>query len=81
MFRFFEGKFGELLAPVSNPLFLAIQHHRHDEVARLLQSGDCDVQRMDSGGYSAIHIACRYCNLYAIDLIMSKGKYINTHKM
>ena len=39
MFKFFEGALGEILAPVagtSNVFFLAIQHHKNEEVQNLL---------------------------------------------
>ena len=42
-------------------------------------NSDCDMARSNEGGYSAIHCACRYNNLFAMDLIMSRGEKRNTH--
>jgi hypothetical protein len=49
MFKFFEGALGDILAPVSGPsnaLFLAIQHHKDDEVRKILSSHETDVSRL-----------------------------------
>jgi hypothetical protein len=76
MFKFFEGALGDILAPVSGPsnaLFLAIQHHKDDEVRKMLSSHETDVAKSSDSGYSSIHCACRYNNLLALDLIMSRG--------
>lgn len=85
MFNFiFEGKIGELLAPVvpSNQLFLAIQHHRNDEIPALMLSMDPNnSQRLAEGGYSAIHVACRYNNRFALELLLSKGKCNNSFNL
>lgn len=78
MFKFFEGALGEMLAPVSgssNVFFLAIQHHKNEEVQNLLlKSTEIDMARVSENGYSSIHCACRYNNVFAIDLIMNRGK-------
>lgn len=80
MFKFFEGALGEMLAPVSgtsNVFFLAIQHHKNEEVkSLLLNSADVDMARISENGYSAIHCACRYNNVIAINLLLSRGKTI-----
>eukprot|EP01035_Chromulina_nebulosa_P001360 gene1360-1813_t len=79
MFNFiFEGKIGEILAPVvpSNQLFLAIQHHKNDEIQTFMSKNQYDVNEkliLLEGGYAAIHVACRYNNKYALELILSKG--------
>ena len=77
MFNFlFDGKIGEILAPVtgSNQLYLAIQHHRNSEVQTLIhgQSG-YTLSQLSDGGVSAIHIACRYNNTYALDELLKQG--------
>ncbi len=81
MFNFiFDGKIGEMLAPVvpSNQLFLAIQHHKNDEIPALLLSMDVNnSQKLVEGGYSAIHVACRYNNRFALELLLSKGLLIH----
>lgn len=60
------------IAPVvpTNKLFLAIQHHKNDEVHKLIINNDL---RNLENGYGAIHVACRYNNRYALELILSKG--------
>lgn len=76
MFNFlFDGKIGDILAPVvpSNQLFLAIQHHRNAEIHTLLSSSNYDASLLADGGYAAIHVACRYNNRYALDVLLSKG--------
>lgn len=75
MFNFiFDGKIGDILAPVvpTNKLFLAIQHHKNDEVQQLMLNND--LQRNADGGYAAIHVACRYNNRFALEMIVSRGK-------
>lgn len=75
MFNFiFDGKIGDILAPVvpSNKLFLAIQHHENDKVHQLMLNND--IQIIADGGYAAIHVACRYNNRFALEMIISKGK-------
>jgi ankyrin repeat protein len=80
MKTFFDklGKLGEILAPVTgtqNPFFIAIQNHNNVDVqSLLLNSPDTDMARANENGYSAIHCACRYNNMFAIDLIMSRGE-------
>lgn len=75
MFNFlFEGKVGDILAPIagaSNQLCFAIQHHKNDEVQKIVISG-YDFSKLDSGP-SPIHVACRYDNRFAIDLILSRA--------
>ena len=75
MFNFlFDGKIGELLAPVGGPshaFFLAIQHHKN-EVQDMLLS-DPNLASISEGGHSAIHQACRYNNLFVLELLMSRG--------
>ena len=84
MFNFiFEGKIGEILAPVvpSNQLFLAIQHHKNDEIQTFMSKNQYDVNEkliLLEGGYAAIHVACRYNNKFALELILSKGIFL-TH--
>lgn len=77
MFNFiFDSKIGEMLAPVvpSNQLFLAIQHHKNDEIPALMLSMDSNSsQKLSEGGYSAIHVSCRYNNRFALELLLSKG--------
>jgi hypothetical protein len=77
MFNFiFDGKIGDILAPVvpSNKLFLAIQHHKNDEVQQLILSSD--VARNAEGGHGAVHVACRYNNRFALEMILSRGKLL-----
>ena len=77
MFNFiFDGRIGDILAPVvpTNKLFLAIQHHKNDEVNKLILNND--MQRNADGGYSAIHVACRYNNRYALETILSRGNEV-----
>jgi len=76
MFNFlFDGKIGDILAPVvpSNQLFLAIQHFKNDQIPALLSTTGYDASRQQPGEYSAIHVACRYNNRYALDLLISRG--------
>eukprot|EP00981_Chlorochromonas_danica_P007720 scaffold1869_cov163-Ochromonas_danica.AAC.32 len=80
MFNFiFDGKLGDILAPVvpSNQLFLAIQHHKNGEIISLLQSTSYDPNQLTTSGYSAIHVACRYNNKYALDVLLSRGASLN----
>jgi hypothetical protein len=79
MFNFlFDGKIGDILAPVvpSNQLFLAIQHFKNDQIPNLLLTTGYDGTRQIHGEYSAIHVACRYNNRPALDLLLSKGTNI-----
>ena len=76
MFNFlFDGKIGDILAPVvpSNQLFLAIQHHKNDQILGLLSSTGYNGHQQVNGNYSAIHVACRYNNRYAIDVLVQRG--------
>ena len=76
MFNFlFDGKIGDILAPVvpSNQLFLAIQHHKNNEIAALLDTTGYN-PRSNEATYSAIHVACRYNNRFALDLLLTRGK-------
>ena len=65
------------MAPVagtSSSFFLAIQSHNNSDVQSMLSSGqDTDMARAQENGYSAIHCASRFNNLFAVDLIMSRG--------
>jgi hypothetical protein len=79
MKSFFDNlsKIGEILAPVagtSSSFFLAIQSHNNTDVQSMLTNGpDTDMARAQENGYSAIHCACRFNNLFALDLVMSRG--------
>lgn len=76
MFNFlFDGKIGDILAPVvpSNQLHLAIQHFKNDQIQSLLSTTGYDASRVPQGEYSAIHVACRYNNRYALDILISRG--------
>lgn len=77
MFNFlFDGSIGEILAPVvpTNKLYLAIQHHRNDEVRMLWDTTLSNPSMLADGSYAAIHIACRYNNRFAVELAIAKGK-------
>lgn len=77
MFNFiFEGKLGEILAPVvsSNQLFLAIQHHKNAEVENCISTNQFDLNKNAESGYAAIHVACRYNNRLALEIILSQGR-------
>jgi len=76
MFNFlFEGKIGDILAPVvpTNQLFLAIQHHRNAELHLLLDKYNHNSNSLNDGGYAAIHVACRYNNRFALELLLTRG--------
>lgn len=77
MFNFiFEGKIGEMLAPVSGPtsqLLLAVQHHRNEDMRNIIETTGLDLGKSGDGGYSAIHVAARYDNRYALEFILSRG--------
>ena len=80
MFNFlFDGKIGDILAPVvpSNQLFLAIQHFKNDQLVGLLSQTGYDGNRQIQGEYSAIHVACRYNNRYALDMLLARGTNIH----
>ena len=82
MFKFFEGALGEILAPVSgssNQLFLAIQHHKDEELRKLVSASEIELDKASENGYSSIHCACRFNNTFALDLIMSRGQNFNNH--
>lgn len=79
MFNFlFDGKIGDILAPVvpSNQLFLAIQHFKNDQIPSLLNSTGYIGNQQAPGVYSAIHVACRYNNKYALDLLVQRGMWL-----
>lgn len=79
MFNFiFDGNIGKILAPVvpSNQFHLAIQHHKNVEVTDLMVNNTYQVNTAIEGGYSAIHVACRYNNQYALELLLKKGLYL-----
>lgn len=74
MFQFLlDGKIGDVLAPVvpTNKLHLAIQHHKNDEVHMLMAQGD--LAALSHSGYSAMHVACRFNNRFALDLLAGRG--------
>lgn len=77
------GRIGEILAPVagsSSAFFLAIQNHNNVEVRSILMNSTGDeMARANESGYSAIHCACRYNNMFAVDMIMGQGKERLTH--
>jgi hypothetical protein len=78
MFNFlFEGKLGEILAPVTgitNQFHLAIQHHKNSEVQEIISSSSTlNLSQLSESGVAPIHVACRYNNTFALDLILSRG--------
>jgi hypothetical protein len=79
MFNFiFEGGLGEILAPMggSNKLFLAIQHHRNEEIQSHMSLNSYETNEkllLKEGGYGALHVAAKYNNLFALVLILNKG--------
>ena len=78
MFSFlYEGKLGEMLAPVIpiNQLLIAIQNHKNIDVQNLITSQQFDLRNMTDVGHGAIHVACRYNNLYALELIILQGNF------
>lgn len=82
MKSFFDqlGRIGEILAPVagsSSTFFLSIQNHNNVDVQSILMnSTGVEMARANENGYSSIHCACRYNNMFAVDLIMSQGKIL-----
>lgn len=80
MFNFiFDGGLGEILAPMagSNKLFLAIQHHRNDEIQSQVSLNTYEINEkllLKEGGYGALHVAAKYNNMYALVLILNKGE-------
>ena len=79
MFNFlFDGKLGEILAPVTgtaNQFHLAIQHHKNAEVQSIiLNSPNLNLNNLNESGLAPIHFACRYNNNFAIELLLSRGK-------
>jgi hypothetical protein len=78
MFNFlFDGKIGEILAPVTgttNQLYLAIQHHKNEDVQTLINSySNPSLSQVADNGQAPIHVACRHNNAFALDLILSRG--------
>jgi hypothetical protein len=78
MFNFlFEGKIGEILAPVAgtpNQFHLAIQHHKNSEINSILESSpNLNLSQLSDSGIAPIHVACRYNNVYALDLMLNQG--------
>jgi hypothetical protein len=76
MFNFIlEGKIGEYLAPMTqNSLFTAIQRNDQESIQNLIANASTiEICRNDDCGYSAIHMACRCNNLFALQLIFSRG--------
>lgn len=80
MKNFFDqlGKIGEILAPIPgspSPFFFAIQHHNNAEIqTTMLNCGDVDILRLNENGYFPIHCACQFNNLFAVDLMMGRGR-------
>ena len=78
MFNFiFDGKLGEILAPVGSPahaFFLAIQHHKNGDVQNEIIKNPNLANVFESGHYP-IHWACRYNNTFVLDLLLSRGKF------
>ncbi len=78
MFNFlFEGKIGDILAPIvpSNQLFLAIQHFKNGEINNLLNVNGYNPAALADGGYAAIHVACKYNNRYALEVLLARGTW------
>ena len=77
MFGFFEGVLGDILAPIvpQNQLFLAIQHHRHQETQDLVATNQFDIRKLGDSGCGPIHVACKYNNRFALDLLIQRGEY------
>lgn len=76
---FFEGRIGEMLAPVTgahNKLFLAIQHGRNNELQSLMAEIP-DPAKLSEGGVAAIHVACKYNNTYALDMLLNMRIDVN----
>lgn len=76
---FFEGKIGEMLAPVTgtqNKLFLAIQHQKNDTIQSLINEAG-DISRVSEGGLYVIHAAAKFNNFYAMDLVLKYGVDVN----
>ena len=78
MFNFlFDGKLGEILAPVagSNSFHLAIQHHRDSEVQNIMSTtSNTNLTQLWDNGMGPIHVACRYNNSYVLEMLLSRGK-------
>ncbi len=78
MFNFiFDGKIGEILAPVtgtSNKFHLAIQHHRNSEVQNIVSTQTVNLNELSESGIAPIHVACRYNNIHAVEMFLSCGK-------
>jgi ankyrin repeat protein len=71
-----EGSLGDILAPVTGPLNqlnLAIQHQRNNEITAILQRENIDLAKIGDSGYTALHVACRYGNRFAFELIVGRG--------
>ena len=78
MFNFlFEGKIGEILAPVAgtpNQFHLAIQHNKNVEVQNIVNSSsNAALNILSESGIAPLHIACRYNNTFAVELLVSRG--------
>lgn len=79
MFNFlFDGTIGDILAPVvpSNKLYLAIQHHRNNEIDGLWNITMKSANQLADDTQAPIHVACRYNNRYAVDFALSRGANI-----
>jgi ankyrin repeat protein len=78
MFNFlFDGKLGDILAPVvpQNQVFLAIQHFKNAELNELLNTTGYNPATLADGGYAALHVACRYNNRFAVEILLSRGVF------
>lgn len=77
MFNFiFDGKLGEILAPLqpSNQLFLSIQHHKHNDLKLLLSTmSNHEITTLCDGGMYAVHVACKFSNMPALEWLLEKG--------
>ena len=84
MFNFLlNTKAGEYLAPVAgtNQLFLAIQYHKDEQFKNLIQTASYETNQkfiLREHGYSCIHVACRYNNEFATELLLAKGMKFNS---
>ena len=75
MFAFLTDGLGEILAPIASPahgFFLAVQHFENQKVQSQLL-GDPSLATVCEGGHMAIHHACRFNNVFVLELLMSRG--------
>ena len=81
MFNFlFEGRLGDILAPVGSPthqFHLSIQHQRNNEVQAYLDANPVSVvNQTNENGVAAIHVACRFNNMFAIETLLNRGLFL-----